>query len=140
MARTCRKSATGSGRTVPAARRRAKPEIDIAMSDAVLVLNAGSSSIKFGLFDIGAAEPQLLCKGLLDEQEKAPRLLVNDASGKALFEKRSRASGDHKDLYVDIFAWIEDYLGVDRLAAVGHRIVHGGRDLFQPVVATEEIM
>jgi acetate kinase len=110
------------------------------MSDAVLVLNAGSSSIKFGLFDIGAAEPQLLCKGLLDEQEKAPRLLVNDASGKALFEKRSRASGDHKDLYVDIFAWIEDYLGVDRLAAVGHRIVHGGRDLFQPVVATEEIM
>ena len=121
-----------------AAPRRAKPEIDIAMSDAVLVLNAGSSSIKFGLFDIGAAEPQLLCKGLLDEQEKTPRLLVNDASGKALFDKRSSAGGEHKDLFVDIFEWIADYLGGGRLACVGHRIVHGGRDFFEPVTVTEE--
>jgi len=109
------------------------------MSDAVLVLNAGSSSIKFGLFDIGAAEPQLLCKGLLDEQEKAPRLLVSDASGKALFEKRNTAGGDtSKGMFVDIFAWIEDYLGADTLAAVGHRIVHGGREFFEPVAVTEE--
>lgn len=108
------------------------------MSDAVLVLNSGSSSIKFGLFDIGKAEPTLLCKGLLDEQEKAPRLLVNDASGKALFEKRSTAGGDHKELFVDIFDWIEDYLGAGRLAAVGHRIVHGGREFFEPVAVTEK--
>ena len=86
------------------------------MTDAVLALNAGSSSIKFGLFDIGATEPRLKCKGLLDEQEKAPRLLVNDASGKALFEKRSSAGGDHTDLFIDIFDWIEDYLRPNRLA------------------------
>jgi acetate kinase len=110
------------------------------MSDAVLALNAGSSSIKFGLFDIGAAEPQLLCKGLLDEQEKAPRLLVNGTSGKALFEKRSSAGGDHSDLFVDILAWIEDHLGSNKLAAVGHRIVHGGSDFFEPVAVTEEII
>ena len=108
------------------------------MCDAVLVLNAGSSSIKFGLFDIGATEPRLKCKGLLDEQEKAPRLLVNDASGKALFEKRSSACGDHTDLFIDIFDWIEDYLRPNRLAAVGHRIVHGGRDFFEPVALTDE--
>jgi acetate kinase len=117
-----------------------KPGIDVAMSNAILVLNAGSSSIKFGLFDIGATEPQLLCKGLLDEQQKAPRLLVNDTSGKVLFEKRSRPGGDHSDLFVDILAWIEDYLGANRLAAVGHRIVHGGRDFFEPVAVTVEII
>lgn len=108
------------------------------MSDAVLVLNAGSSSIKFGLFEIGAADSDLLCKGLLDEQEKAPRLLVNDAAGKTLFEKRSSAGGEHRDLFADIFEWIESHLGADRLAAVGHRIVHGGRDFFEPVALTEQ--
>ncbi|MBK0621077.1 hypothetical protein, partial [Klebsiella pneumoniae] len=37
------------------------------MSDNVLVLNAGSSSIKFALFDVGAADPELRCKGIIDE-------------------------------------------------------------------------
>jgi len=42
------------------------------------VLNAGSSSIKFGLFDIESSEPALKCKGLLDEQEKAARYRYGD--------------------------------------------------------------
>lgn len=110
------------------------------MSDAVLVLNAGSSSIKFGLFATAEAEPRLLCHGLLDEQEKAPRLLVTDTSGKALFEKHSTAGGEHMELFVDIFDWIEDYLGAGRLAAVGHRIVHGGREFSRPAVVTGEVL
>ncbi|UGY26599.1 acetate/propionate family kinase [Bradyrhizobium septentrionale] len=105
------------------------------MSDSVLVLNAGSSSVKFGLFDIAPAEPKLRCRGLLDEQEKVPRIVVSDASGKQLFEKR-HASGtpDDNGLLSDVFAWIEDYLAGGRLAAVGHRIVHGGRAFYGPVV------
>ena len=42
------------------------------MSDAILVLNSGSSSIKFGLFDVSRTEPELLCKGLLDEHDAKP--------------------------------------------------------------------
>ncbi|UFX45754.1 acetate/propionate family kinase [Bradyrhizobium sp. 41S5] len=105
------------------------------MSDSVLVLNAGSSSIKFGLFDIAPSEPELQCKGLLDEQENVPRIVVSDASDRPLFEKR-RASGTSEDngLFGDILAWIEDYLDGGRLAAVGHRIVHGGREFYGPVV------
>ena len=110
------------------------------MSDAVLVLNAGSSSIKFGLFDVGSAEPALKCKGVLDEQEKAPRIVATDASGKQLFEKRPGGEGKSADLFTDIFAWIEDYLAGDRLAAVGHRIVHGGRDFFEPVVIDDRTL
>jgi acetate kinase len=111
------------------------------MSDAVLVLNAGSSSIKFGLFDITSAEPTLTCKGVLDEQEKAPRIVVTDASGKQLFEKRRPAEeGESNGLFADIFAWIEDYLAGHGLAAVGHRIVHGGRDFSRPVVITDQIL
>jgi acetate kinase len=81
------------------------------MSDTILVFNAGSSSIKLGLFDIATAEPVLRCKGLLDEQERAPRVVVTDASGKELFEKRrSTADDESHGLFDDIFAWIEDYL------------------------------
>ena len=110
------------------------------MSDAVLVFNAGSSSIKFGLFDIATAEPALKCKGLLDEQKKAPRIVVTDASGKELFAKQRPAddAGDSSGLLADIFAWIEDYLAGGRLAAVGHRIVHGGRDFYRPVTITDQ--
>jgi len=109
------------------------------MSDVVLAFNAGSSSIKFALFDIAPAEPALKCKGLLDEQEKSPRLVVTDASGIKLFEKRrTEREGESHGLFIDIFAWIEDYLGADRLAAVGHRIVHGGRNFSGPVVVSEQ--
>ncbi len=111
------------------------------MSDAVLVLNAGSSSIKFGLFDMAPSEPALKCKGLLDEQEKAPRIVVTDASGKELFEKRRPAGeGESRALLADIFAWTEDYLAGGRLAAVGHRIVHGGRDFFEPLVIDDQVL
>ena len=111
------------------------------MPDAVLVLNSGSSSIKFALFDISNGEPALNCKGLLDEQEKAPRLFVTDPSGKVLYEKRRPAGANEgKGLFVDIFDFIENYLGDQRLAAVGHRVVHGGRDFSGPVAVTDKIL
>jgi acetate kinase len=105
------------------------------MSDAILVLNAGSSSIKFGLFDISLSETKLRCKGLLDEQEKMPRVIVTDPSGSKLFEKRRAAGeGEASGLFADIFAWAEDYLAGGVLSAVGHRIVHGGHEFDKPVM------
>ena len=111
------------------------------MSDAVLVLNAGASSIKFGLFDISRTEPDLLCKGLLDEHDTKPRLTVTDRSGQNLFEKHH--SGDDTDsaaLLADILVWIDDYLAGGSLVAVGHRVVHGGRDFVAPVEVTDGII
>jgi len=111
------------------------------MSDAILVLNSGSSSIKFGLFDISRTEPDLLCKGLLDEHDAAPRLAVTDTSGNNLFEKRSDAADDDgKALLTAILDWINDYLAGGTLLAVGHRVVHGGRDFVAPVEVTEAIL
>jgi acetate kinase len=107
------------------------------MSDAILVLNSGSSSIKFGLFDISSTEPRLLCKGLLDEHEAKPGLTVTDASGNHLFEnRRAAADNDSEALLADIFDWTNDYLAGGTLLAVGHRVVHGGRDFDRPVKVT----
>jgi acetate kinase len=108
------------------------------MSDAILVLNSGPSSIKFGLFDISRAEPDLLCKGLLDEHDAQPRLTATDTSGNRLFEKRrDAADNDGKTLLIDILDWIDGYLAGGSLLAVGHRVVHGGRDFAGPVEVTD---
>lgn len=109
-------------------------------SDAVLVLNAGSSSIKFGLFDISGSEPVLLCKGLLDEHEAKPRLMAKSPSGEALFETQREASdADGGHLFVDVLGFIEDRFREGHLRAVGHRIVHGGPDYSGPVALTDDI-
>jgi acetate kinase len=107
------------------------------MSDAVLVLNAGSSSIKFAVFDMSANEPALLCKGLLDEHESAPRLTINDPAGKRLHETRRPPGDNDNGLFVDVLAWLDDYLGGESLAAAGHRVVHGGPDFVDPVEITD---
>ena len=110
------------------------------MSDSVLALNAGSSSIKFGLFDISAPEPTLLCKGMLDEHEARPRLVVKSPAGEDLFETRREApdpAGGH--LFAEVLAFIGDRFGERSLRAVGHRIVHGGPDHSGPVALTDDI-
>lgn len=110
------------------------------MSDVVLVLNSGSSSIKFGLFELAASGPALLCNGLLDEHETTPRLVVKSPAGEDLFEKRKDGSdADSNHLFADVLAFIAKRFGEHRLRAVGHRIVHGGPDYSGPVVLTDEV-
>lgn len=110
------------------------------MSDMVLVLNSGSSSIKFGLFDFSAAEPVLLCKGLLDEHEARPHLVVKSPAGDDLFAARKEApDADGGHLFADVLAFIESRFGAHSLCAVGHRIVHGGPDYSGPVVLTDDV-
>ncbi|MBC9883257.1 acetate/propionate family kinase [Bradyrhizobium sp. INPA01-394B] len=111
------------------------------MADAVLVLNSGSSSIKFGLFDISGADPTLLCKGLLDEHEAKPRLVVTSPAGEDLFEQRKdEADADGGHLLADVLAFVDDRFGQGSLRAVGHRVVHGGPDYSGPVELTDDVM
>lgn len=110
------------------------------MAASVLVLNSGSSSVKFGLFDISAVEPALLCKGSLDEHEAKPRLVVKSPAGEDLFETQkdaADAAGGH--LFTEVLGFIEDRFGDHRLRAIGHRIVHGGPDYSGPVELTDDV-
>ncbi len=110
------------------------------MSDTILVLNSGSSSIKFGLFDLAAAEPALLCKGLLDEHEAKPRLLVKSPAGEDLFEtRRGAADAGSAHLFADVLAFLAQRFGEDNLRAVGHRVVHGGPDYSGPIALTDDV-
>jgi acetate kinase len=106
-----------------------------SMPDAILVLNSGSSSIKFGMFEVSTDnEPVLVCSGLLDEHDAEPRLTIKDSSGKLLVDRhRAAADKSEQTLLVDILDWVDSTLAVDTLVAVGHRVVHGGADFVVPV-------
>ena len=110
------------------------------MSDAILVLNAGSSSIKFSLFETSdRSYPRLSRKGLLDEDEADPRLTVKDPAGRLLFERRhADLENTGSGLLGEIINWIEGQGAA--LIAIGHRIVHGGRDFTSPVRITAGII
>jgi acetate kinase len=106
------------------------------MPNAILALNAGSSSIKFALFEITRAnEVHLASKGEIEGIGTAPHFIARDRGGKTLTEKHwaGGPSADHEALLSPLLDWIEGHLGQDSLTAVGHRVVHGGRDFSKPV-------
>jgi acetate kinase len=115
-----------------------KAAIDM-MQHAVLTLNAGSSSIKVGLFAVPErGDVTMLCKGLLDKHATSPRLTIRDAAGHVVFEKTDAA--DEQAMLADLLDWTADYLGAMPLLGVGHRIVHGGPHFVDPVRLSTEII
>lgn len=104
------------------------------MPDSILVLNAGSSSVKFSIFDV-AVNHSLAGRahGLVDAIGLSPRLQVTDANGDALTDVAIDA-GTHERAIAEIHGWFATHVGRDaRFMAVGHRIVHGGPAYLQPV-------
>jgi acetate kinase len=112
------------------------------MSQAILVLNAGSSSIKFEVFDVAPDDGlERRMEGELDGIGTRPRFRAKDAAGKALADLRPD-SGDAANVEQAqqvLGRWLIDNMGV-ALMGVGHRVVHGGADLVRPVLVDDEVI
>jgi acetate kinase len=104
------------------------------MTDAVLTLNSGSSSLKFSLFDVGEDELRLSAGGEIDGIGVAPRLVVR-VGGRVVTERRWPQSDGltHEAFISEVLNWGDQHFGDDRLKAVGHRIVHGGVHFSAPI-------
>jgi len=110
--------------------------------DAILVVNAGSSSLKFQVFAISGAGGELDClvKGQVDGVGSRPRLRAEGADKKSLIDQTYSAD-KIPDLPAAIQVageWLRSTQKVD-LLAVGHRVVHGGPDFDRPVRVTQEV-
>lgn len=98
-------------------------------SDGIVVINAGSSSVKFALYaarDKGKVEE--ISRGEIENLGDAPHFFAKDASGAILAEKRwkkGEATGLH-ELLKTLIEWIGSHLGSGRLIAAGHRVALGG--------------
>jgi acetate kinase len=112
------------------------------MAELVLALNAGSSTVKFALFDVAGSAPVLRCRGLIDGLGHAPTMRVRDGDGAIVGERGWPDGGGLKpaDFAGDILAWIEGRLGGQPLRAVAHRIAHGGPDFADPIVLQSAVL
>ena len=99
----------------------------------VLTLNAGSSSLKFALFEAElAASPRLLLRGQLSGS--TPRVVVNDGQGQPVLDQPWPRS-DEPDAVL-LLELVEGLAEGEPLNAVGHRIVHGGQRFTAPEIVT----
>ncbi len=108
---------------------------------SVLALNAGSSSLKFGLF-YPAEDGAVVLRGEIEEITTAPRLLVHDAEGGVLADRRWRSGGvpGFGELLEAVLEVVERNPGPQALAAVGHRVVHGGANHSAPARITPALL
>jgi acetate kinase len=106
------------------------------MKEAILTLNAGSSSIKFSLFAGDGAEFSLVARGQVEGIYTTPHFVAKDSSGKTTSEKDWEAGAKlgHDGALMHIVDNLKASYGADyRLVAVGHRVVHGGIEFPKPV-------
>jgi acetate kinase len=111
------------------------------MPGVILALNAGSSSIKFGLFEVrDGSGLRLISRGGIEGVAGNPHFTATGADGSMLEDKRWRGKdADYGAMLGALLTWTEGYVQ-DALAAVGHRVVHGGRDFTAPVRLTTDII
>jgi acetate kinase len=110
--------------------------------DGILVVNAGSSSVKFQIFAVsGQGDLRRLLKGQVDGIGSRPRMRAKSSEGASLID-RSYNAEDIADIPAAIAAaadWLRQVQDVE-LLAVGHRVVHGGPDYDRPVLIDQEVI
>ena len=108
------------------------------MANAILTLNAGSSSIKFALFNHGGesvpAKPELV--GQIDGIGARAHLKAKDATGKVVDDVGLPLAGDaaHGAALSFLVQWLDRHDGGSHITGVGHRVVHGAERYSKPMV------
>lgn len=109
----------------------------------ILVINTGSSSVKFavyGMADDGATSP--LCRGQVKHLGSSPRFSVSGKDTPTIIDLELDAGSvsGHSESVEWILSWIDSNIPGAQIAAVGHRVVHGGAEFTTPVIVDKEIL
>jgi acetate kinase len=112
------------------------------VDDYALVLNAGSSSLKFCVYRRAPAEAWgLAARGQIEGIGTSPRLSAKDDAGAKLVDQALDAAvRDGRAALEALAAWLRSRWGGARVLGVGHRVVHGGPSFAQPVVITPQVL
>ncbi|WP_157016720.1 acetate/propionate family kinase [Mesorhizobium xinjiangense] len=108
------------------------------MPNAILALNGGSSSLKFGLYEADlSGELRSIARGAIGLGD-VRSLTAKGPDGRSLLEKEFPGSG-LEDLIGELLRWADSWTG-QGLVAAGHRIVHGGNRFSEPVLLTPQVI
>ena len=116
------------------------------MHDVILVLDSGSSSLKFAVYEItsGAAPLSRLAHGQVEGLGTHPHFTAFDAEGHEADNSLLPADGSanpHEQAMGTVLAWLQAHRdGTHRLVAAGHRVVHGGMVFASPVSINSEVL
>ena len=112
------------------------------MNDYALVLNAGSSSLKFCVFvRPDEAKWQIASRGQIEGIGTSPRLAAKNGDGVVLADKGLGTNiCDGSAALEALASWLRATYGKSRLLGVGHRVVHGGARYAQPTVLTQDAL
>jgi acetate kinase len=108
------------------------------VANAIIVLNAGSSSIKFSLFLTDGGEIELELHGQIEDIYTAPHFVAKGRGGETI-EDQSWSEGariDHDTALDHLLDFLRSELKDYRLMGVGHRVVHGGLDYAEPAIVS----
>ena len=113
------------------------------MSEAIVVFNAGSTSLKFGAYAVDASRAlPLLCRGDIDSMENEPHFAVKSDTGKPLDDHKwgEGHAIDHKTALHFVITWLEANLTDTKVVAAGHRVVLGGARFEAPVRIDSDVL
>ncbi len=114
------------------------------MSQGIIVLNAGSSSLKFSLYGVSGDALNLIARGQVEGLGTSPRFKAKDAAGAVLVEAELESTGGtvgHTEAFAHLVQWLRTRSGGQTTqAAVGHRVVHGGLDFVKPTLIDAEVL
>lgn len=109
------------------------------MNNVILVINSGSSSVKFSLFTIHREKLDLLYHGQIEDLYESPNMTVLNANHAQIIKQPISSQGHEAGLKA-FFYWFEHLSNSVSLKAVGHRVVHGGTFFFHPTLITDDVM
>src|SRR5262249_33221450 len=113
------------------------------MSETILVLNSGSSSIKFQLFAVSARNRLVRhMKGVIDGIGVQPRFRAAGIRGEGLADKTWTAGevGTVPAALDKLVVFLRERMGGSLPRAVGHRVVHGGPTYTKPTIVTDAVL
>lgn len=114
------------------------------MSDVIIVLNAGSSSLKFSIYQVQDEDLLLVARGQTEGLGTSPHFKAKDRKGSVLADTdvaRTSARFGHAEAFAHLAAWAREEFGaMFTPVAVGHRVVHGGLDFAEPTLITDAVL
>jgi len=112
------------------------------MTDYVLILNAGSSSLKFGVYSGLEKESwQLVSRGQVDGIGSNPVLKAKDHKGNTIADQKPDTPVNDAKQALDVLAgWLRSQYTDARILGVGHRVVHGGTSYYKPTLVKAEVL